>query len=109
DLASATAINPGTAVSGTLNPGNASDFYRFDARAGDRFYFDQQSRSGGNVYWRLIDPYGQQVWTNSSFGDVDPQTLGFTGTYTLLVEGYILNTSPVNYSFNVQKVTDTTA
>jgi large repetitive protein len=27
-----------------------------------------------------------------------------TGTYTLLVEGYVFNTSPVNYSFNYQAI-----
>src|SRR5258706_10908356 len=32
-----------------------------------------------------------------------------TGTYTLLVEGYIFNSSTVSYSFNAQKVTNTTA
>ena len=91
DLASATPITPGTPVSGTLNPGNATNLYKFNANAGDLFYFDQQSLSGGNTYWRLIDPYGQQVWFNS-FSDVDTQTLAFTGTYTLLVEGYVGNT-----------------
>src|SRR4030095_2917986 len=109
DLASATAINPGTTISGALNPGNASTLYRIDASAGDRFYFDEHSQSGGTVYWRLIDPYGRQVWFNG-FGDVDTQALAFTGTYTLLIEGSIFNSSaPSNYSFNVQKVTDTTA
>jgi len=31
------------------------------------------------------------------------------GTYTLVVEGYVGNTTPVSYSFNAQKVTNTTA
>ena len=38
-----------------------------------------------------------------------PRRCRSTGTYTLLVEGYIVNTSPVNYSFNVQNITNTTA
>ena len=62
---------------------------------------------GGSIFWRLIDPYGRQVWF-SSFTDTDRQTL--TGTYTLLVEGYVSNGStPITYSFNPVKVIDTTA
>jgi hypothetical protein len=103
-----TVITPGTPVTGVLAPGNATDIYRFNANAGDVFYFDQQSASSGNTYWRLIDPYGQQVWFNS-FGDVATQAMRSTGTYTLLVEGYIGNTSSVGYSFNAQNLTTTAA
>ncbi|MEH2565659.1 CARDB domain-containing protein [Bradyrhizobium sp. AZCC 2289] len=106
DLASAAPITPGTLVSGTLSPGTATNLYQFNATAGDPFYFDQQSASSGNTYWRLIDPYGQQVWFNG-FSDVATQQLALTGTYTLLVEGYAFNTTPVTYSFNAQKVTNT--
>jgi hypothetical protein len=101
-------LTPGTVVTGTLNPGNATNIYQFDGTAGDRFYFDRLSQGSGTVYWRLIDPFGQQVWWNG-FGSVPTQALPSTGTYTLLVEGYTSNTSPVSYSFNAQKVTNTTA
>src|SRR5262249_26814311 len=40
DLASAVAITPGTAFSGSLGPANETDLYRFAATAGDRFFFD---------------------------------------------------------------------
>ena len=115
DLASATPITPGTAVSGSLNPGNSTSIYKFNANAGDLFYFDEQSLSGGSgsyyydTNWRLIDPTGQQVWFDDGFSSVGTQALASTGTYTLLVEGYVYNTSPVSYSFNTQKVTNTTA
>src|SRR5262249_15946790 len=92
------------------NPGNASNLYRFDASAGDHFYFDYQSVTNTNVNWRLIDLTGQQVWSNSFYlGDVDTPALGLTGTYTLLVEGSVSNGGTIAYSFNAQKVTDTTA
>src|SRR5262249_43770341 len=71
-------------------------------------YFDQQNVSGANVYWRLIDPNGQQVWFNS-FGDMPTQKLSTAGTYTLLVEGYILNPTPISFSFNAYRVTNVTA
>jgi hypothetical protein len=108
DLSSATAITPGTAVSGTLNPGNSTNLYQFNANTGDLFYFD--SLSGGYPnYWRLIDPYGQEVWSNYLSTSSGTQALPSTGTYTLLVEGYVGNTSPVSYSFNTQKVTNAAA
>jgi hypothetical protein len=107
DLGAATAIMPGTVVAATLNPGNATDLYKFDATAGDNFFFDRQTQSGQTIYWRLIDPYGRQ-YLFGSFSDIDVTALAYTGTYTLMVEGYVSNTSPVNYSFNVQNVANTT-
>ena len=60
------ALTPGTPVSGELNPANETDLYRFTAAAGDRFYFDVQARTnGGNSLWRLIDPYGNVLFTTS--------------------------------------------
>jgi hypothetical protein len=104
DLSSATTVSPGTAVSDSLNPGNATNLYRFSANAGDTFSFNAQSvTGGGNTYWRLLDPYGQQVWFQG-FSTVASSVLALTGTYTLLVEGYVFNTSPVNYSFNYQAI-----
>jgi len=41
--------------------------------------------------------------------DVGTRALPSTGTYTLLIEGGIGNTAPINYGFNVQPVTNTTA
>ncbi len=108
DVAAATPITPGTPVSGSLSPGNETDFYKFDATAGERFFFDDLSQSGGTIYWRLIDPLGRQVFLNS-FNNIETFAVSLTGTYTLTIEGQYTNTSPINYSFNVQKVTDTTA
>src|SRR5262249_30672528 len=107
-LASAASITPSTAVNDALNPGNETNLYQFNANAGDLFYFDALSQNSGNVYWRLIDPSGQQVW-GQGFISVATQALATTGTYTLLIEGYVGNANTVNYSFNAQKVTNTTA
>src|SRR5262249_51626187 len=58
DLAQATAVTPGTPLSGTLDPANETDLYRFQAAAGDRVFFDTQARSGaGSARWRLLDPF----------------------------------------------------
>ena len=88
DLADASAITPGTPVSGTLNPGNETDLYQFSANPGDKFYFDQQSLSGqiSSTEWRLLDPFERTVWsTNFSVRRPD-SVLQFAGTYTLLIE-----------------------
>jgi hypothetical protein len=109
DLASATPITPGTPLSASLNPGNSTNLYQFSANAGDPFYFDVLSGGGSPNTWRLIDPYGQQLFYNYfSTQYSGPVTMPSTGTYTLLFEGYIGNTSPVGYSFNVVKDTNTT-
>ncbi|TXT25308.1 MAG: hypothetical protein FD134_1119, partial [Gallionellaceae bacterium] len=110
DLTAATQITPGTVASGTLNPANSTQAYQFNTVAGERYYFDITARSGGDVYWRLLDPYGRAVfgpsYMNGTGYDVDVTTLAYTGAYTLLVEGRYIATGTSSYSFNVQKVTD---
>ena len=108
-LAQATALTPGTPVSGSLSPANETDLYQFDAAAGDRFYFDVQARSGtSSAWWLLIDPYGNVLFIsgfNTTSGDVDTLTLPRSGRYTLLIEGRMLDTGSNTYTFNVQPVT----
>src|SRR5260370_14993355 len=71
----------------------------------------QQSTSSGNVYWRLIDPFGRQVGPLTSFSDIDTQVLSFTGRYTLLVDGYTYHCTPntIEFRFYFPPCTDTTA
>lgn len=113
DLATATPLTPGTPVTGTLNPANETDAYKFTATAGSKFYFDVQERTGAsNARWRLIDPNGNFIFNNLFFGDVnedvDTQTLPLTGTYTLLLEGRFndAGTPAATYTFNVQPVSN---
>jgi uncharacterized protein (DUF697 family) len=105
NLVGATLLTPGSVVSGSLSPANETDFYQFNAGAGDRFFFDQISRVNlPNSYWRLVDPYGNTVF-NQGFTDIgsvgSPTTLPADGTYTLLIEGYIGEPGSGTYSFNV--------
>ncbi len=111
DIADGTVITTGTVVTSQLDPSNETDVYRFDAVAGDRLFFDRLTQSPANsdwITWRLIDPHGQQVWGPINFSnDVDVTTLTRTGTYTLLIEGRIWNTSSIaafDYSFRVDTV-----
>src|SRR5205823_4999762 len=90
DLATATALTPGTPVSDTLNPANATKAYQFTLATGGRYFFNYQSSSGlNNTYWRLIDPYNNMVFSASLVADQGPLFLSNAGTYTVLVEGYV--------------------
>src|SRR5262249_19042360 len=71
----------------------------------DRFFFDFRTRAGGtSTNWRLVDPHGNDVFSQPFNGDAGYQTLPATGAYTLLVEGGISDPGPVTYRFNVQPV-----
>src|SRR5207248_2566614 len=105
DTASAIPITPGTPVSGQLIRGSETHLFRFDVAAGERFFFDNQTFSG-DAYWRLLTPYGDQVFNSFASTDVDVQTLSVPGTYLLSMEGRRYVTAPSTYRFNVQRVTD---
>src|SRR4029077_249102 len=103
DLASATPLIPGTPVSGTLDPANSTNLYRFTASAGDQYTFLRQGGSGApNASWRLIDPYGNVLFNNALRTSSALLTLPATGTYSLLVEGNIADTVPGTYTFTAQ-------
>ncbi|MCB2004975.1 MAG: hypothetical protein KDH93_08170, partial [Rhodoferax sp.] len=109
DLGQGTDIVPGEQVDGTLNPANQTLVYHFDAVAGERFWFDRLARSGGDVYWRLLDPHGQPVWGPTYFDhdyQIGTRTLAQSGRYTLLVEGRYYTSGSVDVSFRVQPVVD---
>src|SRR5207248_10416367 len=107
DTASAIPITPGTPVSGQLARGSETHLFRFDVAAGERVFFDNQTFSG-DAYWRLLTPYGDQVFNTFAASDVDVQTLSAPGTYLLSMEGRRYVTTPSTYRFNVQPVTDDT-
>ncbi len=104
DLAAATPITPGVQVDGTLDPANSSQAYNFTAAAGDKFYFDSLNNSTQNASWRLIGPYGQQLFQTYLGSDADTILLPSAGGYTLLIEGDPYDTGTTDYSFNVQPV-----
>ncbi|HEY7118908.1 MAG TPA: hypothetical protein VH475_20125, partial [Tepidisphaeraceae bacterium] len=99
----ATQVTPGSAVSGTLDPANETDLYQFNvANAGDKFSFDNLTRTGApSAVWRLIDPFGQVKFTSDLGTDVSTQAFTVPGTYDLLVEGRYGDTGTGSYSFNI--------
>ncbi|MHB8861524.1 MAG: putative Ig domain-containing protein [Pirellulaceae bacterium] len=111
NLAEAALLTPGTPVSGTLDPANETDLFRFTAAPGDKFFFDVQARSGATPgSWRLVDPSGTILFNKGfndtgTFSDVDTLTLTQAGQYTLLLEGAVTNPGTSTYTINVQPVT----
>ncbi|MFO1022809.1 MAG: Ig-like domain-containing protein [Planctomycetales bacterium] len=101
----AESITPGTPLTRTLTPENETDIYTFSATAGNRFNFDSQSVTGApNAYWRLVDPFGNVVPSTNVplYNDFGPVTITYSGTYTLLVEGYVNEVgASASYTFNV--------
>jgi len=109
DLSQATSYTPGTVTEATLSPSRETDLYRFEATAGERFYFDAQRVTGGaDIYWRLVNPFGKLVFDRTSFAADIPGilTLELTGTYVLLIEGRVGATDTTSYRFNAQRISD---
>jgi len=101
DLASASPFATDQAVSGTLNPAQSTDLYQFTATAGDRFTFHSLGSSSGNTFWRLVDPFGQVLFSTYVNTDQGPLTLNAPGHYTILVEGDVTATAGTPYSFQL--------
>jgi hypothetical protein len=107
DLATATLITSGEPVTDQLPVTNSTALYRFDASMGDIVYFDSQSVSGFSdiPYWRLIDPLGNQQFNVRYDFDRGPLTLPLDGSYTLTVEGRVLDTgSDGEFTFDVVRI-----
>ncbi|MCS6853203.1 MAG: hypothetical protein NZ523_00395, partial [Elioraea sp.] len=105
DLSSGTIHTPGTPSSGTLDPGNETDVWRFSGTAGQRLFIDAQQAPAAS--WRLLDPWGRTLFGPESVADRGILTLPASGLYTLLVEGYPWNSGSLSYRFNLQPVSDT--
>jgi hypothetical protein len=107
DVAAATAIatpvaGTPTSVGGTLDPATSTAMYRFDAAAGDRFFFDYVSATQTDARWRLLGPYGDVVFERQFNADQPEVTLALAGTYTVLVEGRVYNGGTNAFAFNVE-------
>ena len=108
DLGAATVISPETAIKDSLSSTRATQAYQFEVEAGQ--YIDLDVQDNAEAYWRLVDPFAGDIFSQRRFGignpDVDPLLLEQEGTYTLLVEGQISNadTADVNYIFNIQSI-----
>ncbi|MEX0338852.1 MAG: LamG-like jellyroll fold domain-containing protein, partial [Arenibacterium sp.] len=110
NTANAELVDPGTRVEGTLeNLGRETDLFQFNAVEGTELFFDAESYSGGTAYWSLIDPDGATIFGPTTFNtnsDINRTKITKTGTYTLLLEGRVHNSSDASYAFTVEQVVD---
>jgi len=101
DIAKAQELTLGATVNGQLDPANETDAYRFSVAAGQVFFIGRFANPG-DIYWRLLDPYGRTVVDRTHMNnDLGEMTLAVDGSYTLLIEGRAYTTGSASYSFNV--------
>ena len=109
--ASLQTLPDGVPVAGTLERSNGTTLYRVSANAGDRLLFAGQSASGGGATARLLDPYGNAVWSGLDIRSNSPViSAQFGGDYWLAIDG-ATNNDPVTrlgYEFTLHRVADTT-
>ena len=108
DLSQATALTPGTPVSGTFSPRQRHRRLPLQRHRRRLRLLRPALRAIGSDYWRLIDPYGNLLFGTALSTDGGRLTLAATGTYTVLVEGGVADTTAASYSFNVVPVSDST-
>jgi large repetitive protein len=96
DVEQATTISLDTNQTNSLNPGLATQLYKFTGTTGQQLYFDVLSNPA-NVTWTLFNSGNRGVGT-SAFSDFEV-TLSTNDTYILAIQGN--STTPVNYSFAV--------
>ena len=104
DLADAKPLTLGERIAAN-NPGKQTDLYSFDVTAGQSFYFDAQSLTGGDASWRLLGPDGEQVRAPANISDSGVFSLGRTGKYTLSLEARDSNATAIDYAFTLSRVT----
>ena len=109
DLANATPITVGQQVAGQLNPGDSTNLYQFQGTTGESLFFESQPQTPQNRRRGASSgPRRFVVFGPTQFGqDPGVETLTLTGTYTLMVEGNINQTSLANYDFTVFQTSTT--
>ncbi|MFM6116760.1 MAG: Ig-like domain-containing protein [Sphaerospermopsis kisseleviana] len=96
-----TSLDFGTAITGSIVEAGEDEVYTFNGVAGQRLYYDGLiNNNTSTIYSQLISPSGQTVF---SLSDADSDrnlfTLTETGTYKLIIDGYLDNTG--DYSFRL--------
>jgi hypothetical protein len=86
---------------GSLDNGQQSQFFKLQAKVGDRLYFDSLTDSipDGNYRWKLFDPGNNQLFDTEQRYDSEI-VIGETGEYYLYIQGGS-GTDKVDYNFRV--------
>ena len=104
DLAQGHEVFDGVRRTGTLDPANETDVYRFEASAGEQVFLDLEKLAGQAPAMRIVDPQGQTFYRSTAFTDIDTRTLPFAGTYAVLVEGQRGSAGTTDYAFTLRAV-----
>ncbi|TWT50461.1 hypothetical protein Pla22_32040 [Rubripirellula amarantea] len=115
DLANATAITTGSVgtpagptVTGTLSPAESAKAYKFTGIAGNRLLFNNINTSGDSAHWILLDPYNNVVFDDYTSTDQSNVVISASGTYTLVMAGYLGNTVAPSFDFQINYQSNTT-
>jgi hypothetical protein len=100
DRSAAVDFVPGVAVDETI-PAGETRLYRFDARAGDRYYFDTEYVVSYST-WQLIDPWGRTVNSGYTYSDYPDIALAASGEYLLAISPYYPASGNAQVRFNLQ-------
>ncbi len=98
-----TALTLGTPVSGTISELGEQDIYTFTGTAGQRLLYDALANNANNLLLSLLSPSGASISIN---GDTDTDssliTLTESGTYQLIIEGFVgAASSTGDYNFRL--------
>lgn len=99
--AGAQRLEPGTALTTTLDNACGSAIYKVALNAGDKVFLDGNAPTGGTVNWKLINSYGSLVGSGSLATARNMLTADVTGDYWLVMEGADNNVSDATVAFGV--------
>ena len=104
DLSQAPLAIVNTEYPGGLDPTTQSDAYRFVGTTGQRVFFDLLARTGSTApTFRVVDPYGNLLYRETSFDDAGPLMLPYNGTYIVMIEGPLYSNTVANtYNFMIR-------
>ena len=102
DFSAPPSLQKETPTSGTLNPGNSIQFYKFEGNSGERIYFENPQKNAPNTNWHLYNSNNNELYETALNNDFE-YVLPGDGTYYLMLRGE--NNTPVDY--NIQLVPTT--
>ncbi len=105
DISETSVLELDTTITGTLDPGIASQVYQFNGTDGQRLYFDSLVTGFNSNRWLLYSP-GNQNLTNNFISSDFETTLTGDGLYTLILDG-TNTTETVDFNFQVIDTTPT--
>src|SRR3546814_19478836 len=96
--------SPSGAAATSVASATQTRLYRFTAAAGEDWYFDLLSHSGGTLSVRVYRPDGVQLAGPENLGDISLEDLPMAGEYLIAVEGDIGNEGGASFRSEGRRV-----